>query len=215
MKLHWVELKNWRQHIKTRINFDDETTVIYGPNEQGKSTIFEALSRGLFDKSGSHADVIKRIKPKTASGDITSTVRIEFTLNKIRYCAEKNFNLKRGTFLNKVVGEESILLAQDNSADEQLIQMLEAQFPSTRGSTPSQWGAFHWLWAPQEGRELPIEKDGDPTAPLHLEPKDGVGVLVTLKFQVVQNSVLASYSQYFTSTGRKLRFQHLYQLFVC
>ena len=35
MKLHWVELENWRQHAKTRIDFDKETTVIYGPNEAG------------------------------------------------------------------------------------------------------------------------------------------------------------------------------------
>ena len=158
MKLHWVELENWRQHTKTKIDFDEDTTVIYGPNETGKSTVFEALSRGFFDKSSTHAEAIKRIKPLTASGNVTSTVRIEFTLYKTRYRVEKNFNLRNGTSLYKIDDESSILLAQDNSADEELVRLLEAELPSTRGSKPSQWGALRWLWTPQDYRELPTDK---------------------------------------------------------
>jgi len=202
MKLYWVELESWRRHTKARIDFDEDTTVIYGPNETGKSTVLEALSRGLFDRSGSHAEAIKCVKPLTASGNVTSTVRIEFTLNKTRYRVEKNFNLRRGTLLYKVVSGKDILQAQDNSADEQLIQLLEADLPSRGGSKPSQWGAFRWLWAPQENRELPTDKEGDPTTTLHLETGNGGGVLVTPKFQALQNLVQTSYGRYFTKTGR-------------
>jgi len=202
MRLHWVELENWRRHAKTRIDFGEATTVIYGTNETGKSTILEALGRGFFDKSGSQAETIKRIRPLTASGNVTSTVRIEFTLNKSKYRVEKNFNLRRGTLLYKVDGERSTLLAQDNSADEQLIRLLEAELPSTRGSKPSQWGAFQWLWTPQDYRELPTDEEGDPTTSLHLETKDGKGILVTPKFQSVQGLIQTSYTQYFTMTGR-------------
>jgi DNA repair exonuclease SbcCD ATPase subunit len=202
MKLHRIELENWRQHTNTRIDFDEKSTVIYGPNEAGKSTILEALSRGLFDKSGSQAESIRRIKPLTASGNVTSTVRIEFTLNSTRYRIEKNFNLNRGTLLYRFDGAARILLDQDNSADEQILRLLEADLPSTRGSRPSQWGVFQWLWAPQEHRELPTDKDGDPTASLYLETKDSGSVIVTSKFQSVQNFVLTSYSRYFTKTGK-------------
>lgn len=202
MRLHWVELENWRRHAKTRIDFDVATTVIFGPSETGKSTILEALSRGFFDKSSSQAETIKRMRPLTASGNVTSTVRIEFTLNETRYRVEKNFNLGKGTSLYKVDGERSTLLAQDDSADEQLIQLLEAELPSTRGSKPSQWGAFQWLWTPQDHRELPTSEDGDPTTSLHLETKDGKGMLVTPKFQAVQDLAQASYAQYFTRTGK-------------
>src|SRR3990172_7927492 len=202
MRLHWVELENWRRHAKTRIDFGEATTVIYGTNETGKSTILEALGRGFFDKSGSQAETIKRIRPLTASGNVTSTVRIEFTLNKSKYRVEKNFNLRRGTLLYKVDGERSTLLAQDNSADEQVIRLLEAELPSTRGSKPSQWGAFQWLWTPQDYRELPTDEEGDPTTSLHLETKDGKGILVTPKFQSVQGLIQTSYTQYFTMTGR-------------
>lgn len=202
MKLHWVELENWRQHTRTRIDFDDGATIIYGPNETGKSTILEALSRGLFDKSGSHAEAIRRIKPLTASGNVSSTVRFEFTLDETRYRVEKNFNLRRGTSLYKLKARKPTLLDQDDSADEKLIRLLEADLPSTRGSKPAQWGAFQWLWAPQDYRELPTKEEGDPTKSLHLEAKDGKGILVTPKFQVVQQSVQALYAQYFTEKGR-------------
>lgn len=202
MKLHWVELENWRQHTKKRVDFDDGATVIYGPNETGKSTILEALSRGLFDKSSSHAEAIKRIKPLTASGNVSSTVRFEFTLDKTRYRAEKNFNLKRGTSLYKFKAKKPTLLDQDDSADEELIRLLEADLPSTRGSKPSQWGAFQWLWTSQDSRELPTDKERDPTTALHLETKEGGGVLVTPKFQAVQNFIYTSYAKYFTKTGR-------------
>jgi len=202
MKLHWLELENWRQHTNTRIEIDDETTVIYGPNETGKSTVLEALSRGFFDKSSSSAESIKRIKPKTASGNVTSTVCMEFTLNKKRYLVKKDFNLRKGTSLYEIKGEKNIPLAQDNSADTKLIELLDAVLPSKGTSKPSQWGAFQWLWVPQENRELPTDKEGDPTTALHLETKDRGGVLVTPKFQSVQNSVLISYAQYFSRTGK-------------
>jgi DNA repair exonuclease SbcCD ATPase subunit len=202
MKLHWVELENWRQHTRKRIEFDGNATVVYGPNETGKSTILEALSKGFFDRSSSRAEAIKGVKPLSAPGNVTSTVTIEFTLNKTRYRVQKNFNLRNGTSLFKVVGNKPVLLAQDDSADEQLIRLLEADLPSARGSKPSQWGAFRWLWAPQDNRELPTGEDGDPTAALHLETAATGGVLVTPKFQAVQGLIQASYARYFTKTGR-------------
>ena len=199
MKLHWVELENWRQHAKTRIDFDEETTVIYGPNEAGKSTILEALSKGFFDRSTSQAEAIRRIRPLTASGNVTSAVRIEFTLNETTYRVEKNFNLKGGTSLYRIDDGKSVLLDQD-TADEQLIKLLEAELPSRLGSKPSQWGAFQWLWANQTNRELPDNREGDPTAALHLEKEDKI--LVTPKFQAVQDMVQTAYLGYFTRTGR-------------
>ncbi|MCL4419214.1 AAA family ATPase, partial [Patescibacteria group bacterium] len=202
MKLHWVELENWRQHAKTKIEFDERTTVIYGPNEAGKSTVFEALSKGFFDKSGSQAKTIRRIKPLTASGNVTSTVRIEFTINQTKYRVEKNFNIKSGTSLYRIDGGKSILLDQD-TADEKLISLLEAELPSPLGSKPSQWGAFQWLWANQDNRELPDTSDGDPTVVLHLETSGDL--LVTPKFKAIQEKIQLDYAKYFTNTGRETK----------
>jgi len=203
MKVNSIELENWRLHSKTRIDFDETATVIYGPNETGKSTILEALSRGLFDKSSSSADAIKRVKPHTAHGNVTSAVRIQLTINKEQYRLEKNFNLRKGTSLYEIVRGKPTLQSQDNDADEQLIQLLEADLPSQRGSKPSNWGALQWLWAPQDNRELPTGKEGDPTKSLHLETKETAGVLVTPKFQSVLDRANECCSRFFTQTGQR------------
>ena len=49
MRLHSIEIENWRQHARLMTKFDEAATVIYGPNETGKSTVLEALGRGFFD----------------------------------------------------------------------------------------------------------------------------------------------------------------------
>ena len=203
MKINSIELENWRLHNKTRIDFDNTATVIYGPNETGKSTILEALSRGLFDKSGSSADAIKRVKPHTAHGNVTSAVRIELTINNKQYRLEKNFNLRKGTSLYGIVRDKSTLQSQDNEADEQLIQLLEADFPSSRGSKPSNWGALQWLWAPQDNRDLPSGKEGDPTTSLHLATTKTADVLVTPKFQGVLSRTNDCCAKFFTQTGQR------------
>jgi hypothetical protein len=188
MRLHSIEIENWRQHARLMIEFDEATTVIYGPNETGKSTVLEALSRGFFDRSTSHSDSIKRIKPLTARGNVTSTVQIEFSVGGTRYRVEKNFNWKTGTSLYRLSEGRPILLDQA-SADEQLIQLLEANLPSSRGSKPSQWGAFQWLWAAQDNRELPTGNEGNPTQSLHLETSQSGGVLVRSALLNVQKRV--------------------------
>jgi DNA repair protein SbcC/Rad50 len=202
MILNSIEIENWRQHTKLTAEFDKAATVIYGPNETGKSTILEALSKGFFDRSNSHSEAIKHIKPLTARGNVTSTVRIDFTLSTTKYRVEKNFNWKPGTRLYKFSQGKAILLAQDDSADEQLIKMLEASLPSSRGSKPSQWGAFQWLWAAQDNRELPTAHEGNPMISLHLETTQSGEVFATPAFLRVQKSLEPLYERYFTNTGR-------------
>jgi len=202
MRLHSIEIENWRKHARLKIEFDEAATIIYGPNETGKSTVLEALGRGFFDRSSSHSEAMKRIKPLTARGNVTSSVRIEFTLSGTKYRVEKNFNLRAGTRLYRLSGGKTILLDQDDSADEQLIRLLEANLPSSRGSKPSQWGAFQWLWAAQDNRELPTDNEGNPTLSLHLETTQSGGVLVTPAVLHVQESLERLYGRYFTDTGR-------------
>jgi len=199
MKLISVELENWRKHDRKKIEFDDKSTIIYGPNETGKSTILEALSRGLFDRSSSRAEEIRRITPLTALGSVSSTIKIVFDLKEEKYLVEKTFNHSRGTKFYKLDGSKRNLLSQDDDADRLLIEMLEADLPKSRASKPSKWGAFYWLWTPQDNRALPSE--GDPTSSLHLDQSAGA-VLVTPKFLSVQEKLNNGYSTHFTRTGK-------------
>ena len=130
MKIHSISLENWRKHSKLQIDFDETATVVHGPNESGKSTILEALSRGFFDRSTSNCQTIKRIKPLTAPGNVSSKTMIDFSLDSRLYYLEKSFNSRKGTKLYEIKNDEKNLLAEDQSADEMIIEMLEAEMPS-------------------------------------------------------------------------------------
>jgi DNA repair protein SbcC/Rad50 len=202
MKLHAITLNNWRKHHNLQINFDEKATVIYGPNESGKSTILEGLSRGFFDRSSSSSQIIKKIKPLTSPGNVSSTVMIDFSLNSKNYHVEKCFNLRKNTSLFELQNNEKRILAEDESADEMIIEMLEADMPSTKGSKPSNWGAFQWLWCPQDNREIPNSKEDDPTKSLHLGSDQETNLLVTPNFQSVKSFVQMDFEKFFTKTGR-------------
>jgi exonuclease SbcC len=48
MKLHWIRLKNFRQHADTYIEFGVGLTCLMGANGTGKSTVLEAIGFALF-----------------------------------------------------------------------------------------------------------------------------------------------------------------------
>jgi len=200
MKLHFVELENWRKYVNKLIEFDDRATVIYGPNETGKSTILEALHRGLFDRHSSSAQEIRRITPLTALGDIGSTVRIEYIVASETYRVEKTFNYNPSTRLHRLTEKGPVLVAQNDHADKLILDMLESEMQTKRASSPSNWGAFYWLWALQDKRELP--RDGDVSA-LKLDQAGGK-VLMTPKLEAVRQGFDSIFSEYYTPTGRHI-----------
>lgn len=197
MRLHSVEVHNWRQLNHKKIVFDEKSNLIYGPNEAGKSTILEALYRGIFDRTKSTATQIKGITPFTAMGRVSSTVKVSFSLNGLQYLIEKSFNHNKGSKLNRIENGTQTLIAQDDDADKILLEMIEADI-SSGASKPSTWGAFYWLWTPQENRNLPNK--GDTTKHLHLDQK-GSATLVTPLFQTVKELINSKYSEYFTAKG--------------
>jgi len=202
MRLHSVELENWRKHDHKRIDFDDKATIIHGPNESGKSTVLEALFRGFFDRYSTSAQEVRKITPLTTRGGVPSTVKITFSVGGVTYLVEKTFNYKACTKLYRVEDEDRILIAQDDPADRQIIDMLEAELETKGASDPSNWGAFYWLWTLQDKRELPKERD--PASVLNLKQTKGQ-VLVTPKFDSVMNAFENIYSTYFTKTGRDIK----------
>jgi exonuclease SbcC len=48
VKLHSLKLTNFRQHVRTDINFESGLTGIIGPNGAGKTTILEAIAWALY-----------------------------------------------------------------------------------------------------------------------------------------------------------------------
>ncbi|PNV77182.1 MAG: hypothetical protein C0200_07515, partial [Thermoproteota archaeon] len=51
MKLISVDLRNFRSHINTKLDFSDGVIAIIGENGAGKSSILEAINYALFPMS--------------------------------------------------------------------------------------------------------------------------------------------------------------------
>jgi len=77
-----LEMKNFKSHKDTRIDFDTGITIIMGGNGAGKSSILEAVSFALFKQHSS-----KKIEQLITLGDIKNKlyVKLDFTSNGRTY----------------------------------------------------------------------------------------------------------------------------------
>ena len=74
MKLDYIELKNFRNIIESKLHFDDKTLII-GANDIGKTNVLYAL-RLLLDKSLSENE----LQPKDEDFSIYSEAADEFSV---------------------------------------------------------------------------------------------------------------------------------------
>lgn len=199
MKLLRLALTDWRQFRggPHEISFDGRSTIFAGPNEVGKSTIFEAIRRALFDRCRSTAQWVQHIAPYGIRGAVP-TVILEFEHNGKVLRIEKAFGGQRGTAtLSERKDGGWMPIARNQDADEQLRELLGVTFSgSSEGAGPGNWGAFQWLFVPQDERDLPEDRSA---AIGHLGlPQAGVSD----DFNAVLDLVGEVYKETFTPTGR-------------
>src|ERR1700756_724790 len=91
MKINRIEVRNFRK-LRGGVKLErlgDGLTVIAGSNEDGKSTLLEALRCALFQKhnlTGSHAD---SLQPYNST--LRPEVMVEFEIHGHRYTIAKTF----------------------------------------------------------------------------------------------------------------------------
>lgn len=89
MIIEELTLKNFKSHKNSKIDFNNDITVILGQNGAGKSTLLEAIRFALFKKvDGNIKDVVR--KPVNDQDDAsTMTVKLKFKHNNIHYELER------------------------------------------------------------------------------------------------------------------------------
>lgn len=92
MKIRKIEIGNFGKFTNYKIDFNDGINIIYGNNEDGKSTIMAFIKMMFYGASGKSLDLSKNIRRKYApwNGDKMSGL-IEFEHNGIDYRVEKVF----------------------------------------------------------------------------------------------------------------------------
>ena len=74
MRLVSLQLQNFRQHVDTKLTFDDGLTGIIGPNGSGKSTLLEAIAWALYGKPAARGT---RESIRNARAESRAPVKVE------------------------------------------------------------------------------------------------------------------------------------------
>ena len=176
--------------------FSESLNVVYAPNGSGKSSLFEALRRGLIDRHNVKGEDIKEIQPW--GKDLAPTVTVEFVNKGVSYRITKQFIRGARSVLEKRRGDQYEPFADGSRADELAREILTKDPPSKGLSQPGHWGWAQALWVPQGNMAL---------APLSDELVSDIRSVLSVQLSSsgssrVEKQINALYGLYFTGSGR-------------
>ena len=150
MIIRSMEVAGWRCFVEPIAigPFGDGLNVVHGANGVGKSSLFIALGRGLFDDHASGAESIKQLRPW--GRELPPRVTIEFEHNGVTYRLHKQFLEGKKAELARLENGRYVPKAEGKSADQQARELLQAEaFGKRKAHDPQGWGLAQVLWAPQ------------------------------------------------------------------
>lgn len=159
MRLISLQVWHWRglEHVALE-DLSEGLNLVYGPNEAGKSRLFQALRVALFESHKGQA-TYKRELQGWASAE-SPRVEVVFELRKQRYRLEKQF--LKGAF-SRLEGEGVTL--KNEAAEERLQQLLGVGASGSRELGKEEQGLWRLLWVTQGTSHQAAHRD------LNTEPK--------------------------------------------
>ncbi len=149
MKLLSATVRNYRVHRDLNVDLDQARTLIGGPNETGKSTLIEAIHRGLFLKSTVTGEGQKSMMSTLFPGH--PEVEVRFAANGAEYHLTKRFSGASGTTQLVQVGEQTW---QGEEAEFRLAGLLGVEElgggRGILGRVSQQWSHL-WVWQGMSG----------------------------------------------------------------
>ncbi len=155
MILHSLRVTHWRSLLDpTEVGpFVEGLNVIHAPNGTGKSSLFEAMRRALFDAHLVTGKAIEAVRPWGRS--LAPQVMVEFSQAGVRYRIEKTFLDSPSARLSRFEDGKIVPLADGRNADSKLREILAATDAPGHGlSKQEHWGLAQVLWAPQGALSL-------------------------------------------------------------
>ena len=153
MLIETLELRNWRAlRDPRRLEFDEGVNLLVGPNEAGKSSILEAITRCLLDRHTSQAAELRRVRPLGSS--LAPEVALVVRTKQGRFRVEKRFLDDPMSRVSIDTGGRFELAHEGDRADDHLRRLLLAEVP--RGvARQEQRGLAQALWYLQRDDGLP------------------------------------------------------------
>ncbi|MCS1407287.1 MAG: Chromosome partition protein Smc [Verrucomicrobia subdivision 3 bacterium] len=198
MILRQISVSNWRSLLKSVElgPFSEGLNVIHAPNGTGKSSLFEAMQRGLFDAHHTSGADIKAVLPWGRK--LTPSVIIEFIEGGETWRVEKKFLSEASAKLQRFEDGEFKPFANGRGADSEIRKILSAEGPRHGPSKPEHWGLAQILWAPQG--ELNLKKISGSTAEVI---KGALGVQLSGGSGGLQERIKKRLLEYFTEKGKE------------
>ena len=199
MIIEEITVLNWRGYRGSHtFRFKDGINLVIGRNEAGKSTLFEALTRALFDRHTSKAEGIRAMQPLCSS--LGPEVTILFKNGGVRFKVVKRFLQEP---FSKLYSERNGLWElnfEGDASDNRLREILSGEGTSRTVARPEHRGLAQALWYLQSDGSIP-EKEWNSGV------KQGLQGLVEIaarspKERAILEQLNEVYGEYWTPTGR-------------
>ena len=176
--------------------FKDGLNVIYAPNATGKSTLFEALRRGMLDGHRVGGREIEAIRPWGRS--LAPTVTVEFAHNGTDYRITKRFLDGANSKLERKENSQFVSLAQANAADERVRAILSRNAPAKGLAQSKNWGLAQVLWAPQGNLAI-----GELSGDVLVDIRNSLGAQVSgPEASPIEKRIQENWGEFFTPGGK-------------
>lgn len=136
MKLHSLEIYNFRQHVESKFCFESGLTAIIGPNGAGKSTILEAIAFAMFGSQAIRGK-IEDLRTRGVSKSEPVFVQLSFELESGIYRIERGLTDAKlffgGQEAASVTGNSEVVLTITQLLGMNYKEFLAAYFTEQKG----------------------------------------------------------------------------------
>lgn len=156
MIVEQLRVRNWR-HLRDEhaFEFGEEMNLLIGPNEAGKSTLFEVLQRVLLDRHTGRAQEIRELRPIGSS--LAPEAEVTLRSGDDRYRVRKRFLDSPISVLSVERDGNWEREHEGTRADEEARSLVEGDVPGKGATAREHRGLGEALWYLQ--REAPLPDD--------------------------------------------------------
>ncbi|TJY57202.1 hypothetical protein E4T66_17485 [Sinimarinibacterium sp. CAU 1509] len=198
MRLSEIEARDWRGLSASLTDLSPRLNLVLGPNEAGKSRLFQALQYAFFE--GYRGNAQHKAALQTWDTSQAPFTRVAFEVNGVAYEIQKQY--LKGPFA-QLSGGGATLKGED--AETRLRELLGTRPGSTRGADVADQGIWPMLMVGQGHSRTPlndhINEDGKSRLQSRLSDEIGVAAIGETGQRLLELAE-REYGRYFTATGQ-------------